>query len=150
MAMTDWVMVCSSTLSARAVTHSANRRCPGRVKAQAKDWSRRLPEGPEERSLPHGASPVAVPDGSVTTHQVPLGRCPSQGATGVQWECSFSGKLLPRAVSYCHLLGGSKPSPSGDGFSVLCHPLGRDRGAPVGRSLSLVVLFGPGMTEPGD
>ena len=37
MAMTDWVMVCSSTFRARAVTHSAKRRCPGRVKAQAKD-----------------------------------------------------------------------------------------------------------------
>ena len=36
MAMTDWVMVCSSGLIARAVIHSANRRNPGRVNAQAK------------------------------------------------------------------------------------------------------------------
>ena len=40
MAVTDWVMVCSSGLITRAVTHSANRRKPGRVKAQAKDESR--------------------------------------------------------------------------------------------------------------
>src|SRR5512135_2584052 len=36
MATTDWVMVCSSTLRARAVTHSTKRRYPCRVKAQAK------------------------------------------------------------------------------------------------------------------
>jgi hypothetical protein len=39
MAVTDWVMVCSSTFNAKAVTHSAKRRWPGRVKAQAKDRS---------------------------------------------------------------------------------------------------------------
>ena len=44
MAVTDWVMVCSSTLRARAVTHSTKRRYPGRVKAQAKWLEQRLPE----------------------------------------------------------------------------------------------------------
>jgi len=38
-AVTDWVMVCSSGLIARAVTHSAKRRNPNRVKAQAKGFS---------------------------------------------------------------------------------------------------------------
>src|SRR3954464_3994193 len=36
-ARTDWVMVCSSTLRAMAVIHSAKRRKPRRVKAQAKE-----------------------------------------------------------------------------------------------------------------
>ena len=36
-ARTDWVMVCSSTLSAMAVIHSAKRRKPRRVKADAKE-----------------------------------------------------------------------------------------------------------------
>src|SRR4051812_18251506 len=36
-ASTDWVMVCSSTLRAMAVIHSAKRRRPRRVKAQAKE-----------------------------------------------------------------------------------------------------------------
>jgi hypothetical protein len=40
MAVTDWVMVCSSGLIARAVTHSANRRNPGLVKAHAKAESK--------------------------------------------------------------------------------------------------------------
>ena len=39
-ARTDWVMVCFSTLSAMAVTHSAKRWKPWRVKAQAKALSR--------------------------------------------------------------------------------------------------------------
>ncbi len=39
-ARTDWVMVCSSPLMAMAVTHSANRRKLGPVKAQAKADSR--------------------------------------------------------------------------------------------------------------
>src|SRR5512144_1030145 len=38
-ASTDWVMVCSSTLRARAVTHSTKRRNPDRVKAQWKGQS---------------------------------------------------------------------------------------------------------------
>src|ERR1700678_3038556 len=41
MAVTDWVMVCSSTLRTSAVTHSTKRRCPGRVKAKPKGWSNR-------------------------------------------------------------------------------------------------------------
>src|SRR5579862_2704985 len=39
-ARTDWVMVCSSTLIAMAVIHSAKRGKPRRVNAQAKAWSR--------------------------------------------------------------------------------------------------------------
>ena len=39
-ARTDWVMVCSSTLSAKAVIHSAKRWRPRRVKAQPKALSR--------------------------------------------------------------------------------------------------------------
>jgi len=38
-AKTDWVMVCSSTLVAMAVIHSAKRRYPRREKPQAKRWS---------------------------------------------------------------------------------------------------------------
>src|SRR3954467_3503925 len=45
---------------------------------------------------------------------------------------------------YCHLLGGSKPSPSGDGFSVPRQPPGPAHGAGNGRSRSPVVLVGPG------
>ena len=41
-ARTDWVMVCSSPLMAMAVTHSANRRKLGPVKAQAKADGQRL------------------------------------------------------------------------------------------------------------
>jgi hypothetical protein len=41
MAVTDWVMVCSSTLRASAVTHSTKRRWLGRVKAEPKGWSNR-------------------------------------------------------------------------------------------------------------
>ncbi len=45
---------------------------------------------------------------------------------------------------YCHLLGGSKPSPSGDGFSVLRQPPGPALGAWNGRSRGQVVLVGLG------
>jgi|SRR5208282_498178 len=36
---------------------------------------------------------------------------------------------IPQACPYCRMLGGSKPSPSGEGFSVLNHSPGRNRGS---------------------
>ena len=57
------MMVCSSPLMAMAVTHSANRRKLGPVKAQAKADSQGLPDRPKPLSVSHGTSPVAVPKG---------------------------------------------------------------------------------------
>src|SRR5271157_3593071 len=36
---------------------------------------------------------------------------------------------IPQARPYCRMLGRSKPSPSGEGFSVLNHSPGRNRGS---------------------
>src|ERR1700740_1935501 len=93
-AMTDGVMVCSSTLSASAVTHSTKRRWPGRVKAPAKGRS---------SACQRCQSIVACRMGrllvrclwDVTNRQVPPGRRPFQApraptASGAH-ECPRSG-----------------------------------------------------------
>src|SRR5947208_4040173 len=60
MARQDWVMVCSSTFRASAVTHSAKRRWPGRVKAQVKDWSSACQMDRSKVASVIGASPCWV------------------------------------------------------------------------------------------
>src|SRR5690348_14305875 len=75
MARTDWVMVCSSTLSARAVIHSTKRRWPALVKAQAKELSKSCQMDQSCVTSDIGVSPYG-PEGVATTHQGPHGRCP--------------------------------------------------------------------------
>ena len=60
------------------------------------------------------------------------------------WVADITYIRLRKEFVYCHLLGGSKPSPSGDGFSVLRQPPGPALGAWNGRSRSQVVLVGHG------
>src|SRR5271166_6097771 len=56
---------------------------------------------------------------------------------------------LDHADSYCHLLGGSKPSPSGEGFSVPGHSPGRNRGGSAVRSRSLIKMVESREAGPG-
>src|SRR4051794_41654353 len=93
MAVTDWVMVCSSTFRARAVTHSTNRRYPGRVKAQAK-WPSSACQVVQTSVACRMGRLLLRCQWGVTNRQVPLGSRPAQGATGGHQEGSFSGKLL--------------------------------------------------------
>src|SRR5262245_2784778 len=82
-ATTDWVMVCSSTLRTSAVTHSTNRRCPGRVKADAKGLSSRCQRDQTRVACRMGHLLVRCLIGGLSTHQGPLRGCPAQEAGGV-------------------------------------------------------------------
>src|SRR5215467_13663671 len=109
-ARADWVMVCSSTLSARAVIHSAKRRKPRRVNEWAKPLSRACQVDQVSvasvmvRLLCRGRT------GQVTTRQVPTRRRRLQGGTSDQILCLLTGKLLyspPARVS----LADATPEP---------------------------------------
>ena len=56
-ASTDWVMVCSSTLIARAVIHSAKRGKP-RLEGPREGAEEVFPDRPDESSVGHLSSPV--------------------------------------------------------------------------------------------
>src|SRR5262249_47617715 len=90
-------MVCSSTLSAIAVIHSAKRRKPRRLNEQAKaegracQWDQVSVASVMVRLLCRGRS------GRVTTRQVPTRSRRLQGGTSDQLLCPLTGKLLVRA-----------------------------------------------------
>src|SRR5208337_1275374 len=50
---------------------------------------------------------------------------------------------------YCRMLGGSKPSPSGEGFSVLGHSPGRKRGSSAVRPRSVFHTVKPRAASAG-
>src|SRR4051812_19623838 len=90
MAVTDWVMVCSSTLRARAVTHSAKRRYPGRVKAQAKGRSSACQAVQTSVACRMGRLLLRC-RWDVTDRQVPLGGRPAQGLQEFMADGGFPG-----------------------------------------------------------
>src|SRR4051812_9665422 len=75
MARTDWVTVCSSTLRAMAVIHSKKRRCPGRVKAEAKGRSKSCQIDQSKVACVMGHL-LAVPDGMEPPGRLRLGDAP--------------------------------------------------------------------------
>src|SRR5512142_2664821 len=84
-ASTDWVMVCSSTLRANAVTHSTKRRYPSRVKAQTKGRSSACQIDQRSVASVMGASP-----------------------NGAGWEGDHpagSARQMPRTTGYRGLVG---------------------------------------------
>src|SRR5262249_9142389 len=97
-ARTDWVMVCSSTLMAMAVIHSAKRGKPRRVKAHAKAFSRACQIDQVSvasvmmRLLCRGQLGLEPPGrfrpGDATFNRIHSFRC----------LCSYSGKLLNKGM----------------------------------------------------
>src|SRR5262249_52383198 len=92
-------MVCSSTLSAIAVIHSAKWRKPRRLNEQAKaesracQWDQVSVASVMVRLQGRGRS------GRVTTRQVPTRRRRLQGGTVDQLVCLLTGKLLTKSAA---------------------------------------------------
>jgi hypothetical protein len=56
-------------------------------------------------------------------------RCATSNVPASNHCRNLAKRFETHGESYCHLLGGSKPSPLGDGFSVPGHWARKDRGA---------------------
>src|SRR5271157_6364986 len=97
----------------------------------------------EASLVPHAPACPGVRSGQGTPSSQTDGLTAGGTAEPSPWASQESHAL------YCRMLGGSKPSPSGEGFSVLGHSPGRNRGSSAVRPRSLFHTVEPRAASAG-